>query len=97
METTGALKMELVDYVFSKFCEEDRVKEDILNMMEQFGLIVMFAPSPKEKMYFVPCQLKTPPGRICQWSHRLQIRAHCTCTFWEDLFLAVFSVSLFHD
>ena len=66
MEATGALKMELVDYVFSKFCEEDRVKEDILNMMEQFGLIVKFAPSPKDKMYFVPCQLKTPPGRICK-------------------------------
>ena len=66
MEATGALKMELVDYVFSNFCKEDRVKEDILNMMEQFGLIVKFAPSPKDKTYFVPCQLKTPPGRICQ-------------------------------
>ena len=64
MEATGALKIELVDYVFSKFCEEDSVKEDILNMMEQFGLIAQFAPSPKDKMYFVPCQLKTPPGPI---------------------------------
>ena len=66
METTGTLKMELVDYVFSKFCKQNRIKEDILNMMEQFGLIVNFTPSPGDELYFVPCQLKTPPACFCQ-------------------------------
>ena len=62
MEKTGLLSMELVDYVFSKFCEEGLVKEDILNMMEQFGLIVKFATSPTEVQYYVPAQLnRTPP------------------------------------
>ena len=54
--------MELVDYVFRKFCKEGLVKEDILNMMEQFGLIVKFATSPTEVQYYVPAQVsRTPP------------------------------------
>jgi len=62
MEKTGLLSMELVDYVFRKFCEKGLVKEDILNMMEQFGLIVKFATSPTEVRYYVPAQLnRTPP------------------------------------
>ena len=72
METTGALKMELVDFVFSKFCNQNRIKEDILNMMEQFGLIVNFAPSPGDELYFVPCQLKTPPACFSQVEPSLQ-------------------------
>ena len=35
-------------------------------MMEQFGLIVKFITSPKNEMYFVPCQLKTPPEALCE-------------------------------
>ena len=66
METTGVLKMELVDDVFSQFCQEGLIKQDILNMMEQFGLIVKFATSPTDEMYFVPCQLKTPPEPLCK-------------------------------
>ena len=67
METTGALHMELVDHVFSKHCQQQGlIKEDILNMMEQFGLIVKFATSPTNEMYFVPCQLKTPPDALCE-------------------------------
>ena len=64
MEKTGVLSMELVDDVFSQFCQEGLIKQDILNMMEQFGLIAKFATSPTDEMYFVPCQLKTPPGRL---------------------------------
>ena len=67
METTGVLDMELVDHVFSKCCQQQGlIKEDILNMMEQFGLIVKFATSPTNEMYFVPCQLKTPPDALCE-------------------------------
>ena len=67
METTGALHMELVDHVFSKCCQQQGlIKVDILNMMEQFGLIVKFITSPTNEMYFVPCQLKTPPEFLCE-------------------------------
>ena len=66
METTGVLSMELVDHVFPKFCQEGLIKQDILNMMEEFGLIVKFATSPTTVQYFVPAQLKTPPGRLCK-------------------------------
>ena len=65
METTGALHMELVDHVFSKYCQQGLIKEDILNMMEQFGLIAKYTTSPTNEMYFVPCQLKTPPDALC--------------------------------
>ena len=67
MEKTGALHMELVDHVFSKCCQQQGlIKEDILNMMEQFGLIVKFITSPTNEKYFVPCQLKTPPKDLCE-------------------------------
>ena len=67
MEKTGVLHMELIDHVFSKCCQQQiLIKEDILNMMEQFGLIVkiitLTSPTNEIKRYFVvPCQLKTPP------------------------------------
>ncbi|KAJ7358690.1 hypothetical protein OS493_022128 [Desmophyllum pertusum] len=44
VETTGVLSMELVDHVFYKFIQQGLVKEDILDMMEQFGLIAKFSP-----------------------------------------------------
>ena len=49
MEKTGVLNMELVEHVFSEFCQQGVVKEDILEMMMKFGLIVQFALSPTEK------------------------------------------------
>ena len=67
MEKTGSLHMELVDHVFSRCCQQQGlIKEDILNMMEQFGLIVKFITAPTNEMYFVPCQLKTPPEDLCE-------------------------------
>ena len=66
MEKTGILRMELVDYVFSKFCQQGLIKEDILNMMEQFGLIAKFVASPTDVKYFVPAQLSSKPGRLLQ-------------------------------
>ena len=63
--------MELVDHVFSKCCQQQSlikwIKEDILNMMEQFGLIVKIitSTSPTNEMYFVvPCQLKEPETNL---------------------------------
>ena len=58
--------MELVDDVFSKFIQQGIIKDDILNMMEQFGLIAKFSLSPSDVKYFVPAQLKTPLKDFCQ-------------------------------
>ena len=61
LEETGILSKELIDHVFRKFEEEDGVvKEDILHLMEQFGLIAQFS-----EKYFVPAQLKAPPDDLC--------------------------------
>ena len=68
----GVLHMELVDHVFSKCCQQSLInwiKEDILNMMEQFGLIVQIitltSPTNEIKTYFVvPCQLKAPETNL---------------------------------
>ena len=64
MEKTGVLNMELVEHVFSEFCQQGVAKEDILKMMMKFGLIVQFALSPTEEKYFVPCQLRSPPDNV---------------------------------
>ena len=53
--------MELVDHVFSKFIQQGVVKDDILNMMEQFGLIAKFSSTATGVKYFVPAQLKSSP------------------------------------
>ena len=58
--------MEHIDHVFSKFIQQDIIKDDILNMMEQFGLIAKFSPTLSDVKYFVPAQLKTPPKDLCQ-------------------------------
>ena len=58
--------MELVDHVFSKFIQQSVVKEDILDMMEQFGLIAKFSSTATDATYFVPAQLKTPPEGLCK-------------------------------
>ena len=60
LQKTGILRMELADYVFSKYCQHP-VRDDILNLMEQFGLIAKFASSPTDVEYFVPAQLSSPP------------------------------------
>ncbi|KAJ7358705.1 hypothetical protein OS493_022147 [Desmophyllum pertusum] len=63
VEKTGVLRMELVDHVFYKFIQQGLVKKDILDMMERFGLIAKFSPSPTDVKYFVPAQLKSSPER----------------------------------
>lgn len=64
LEETGILSVELVDHVFSKFCQQGVVKKDILDMMEKFGLIVKFAAPERDVRYLVPVQLRAPPGRL---------------------------------
>ena len=58
--------MELVDDVFSRVIQQGVIKEDILDMMEQFGLIAKFSPSPTDVKYFVPCQLKSSHEELCK-------------------------------
>ncbi|KAJ7384888.1 hypothetical protein OS493_019568, partial [Desmophyllum pertusum] len=66
VETSGVLSMELVDLVFSRFIQQGVIKEDILDMMERFGLIAKFSPSPTDVKYFVPAQLKSSPEHLCK-------------------------------
>ena len=66
LERSGVLKMELVDYVFSPLIQQGVNKEDILDMMEQFGLIAKYSPSPADVQYFVPCQLSSSPEELCK-------------------------------
>ena len=65
MEITGVLSMELVDHVFSKFCQQGFAKENILHLMERFGLIAKCAFPINGVKYFVPAQLRSQPGRLC--------------------------------
>ena len=58
--------MEHVDHVFSKFILQGVMKDDILDMMEQFGLIAKFETSPTDVKYFVPAQLKSPPEDVAE-------------------------------
>ena len=58
--------MELVEHVFSKFKSQRVEKEDILDMMEQFGLIAKYTSTATSTKYFVPAQLKTTPKSICK-------------------------------
>ena len=46
--------MELLDHVFSKFLLEGVARKDILDLMEQFGLIAKFSSSKTGENYFVP-------------------------------------------
>ncbi|XP_022809132.1 uncharacterized protein LOC111346088 isoform X2 [Stylophora pistillata] len=65
LERSGVLKMELVDRVFSSLIQQGVNKEDILDLMEQFGLIAKYSPSPAHVQYFVPCQLRSSPKELC--------------------------------
>jgi len=56
--------MELVDHVFSKLFLQGVVKDDILHMMERFGLVAKFSTSSSDVKYFVPAQLKASPDDL---------------------------------
>ena len=66
LERSGVLKMEFVDHVFSPLIQQGVNKGDILDMMEQFGLIAKYSPSLADVQYFVPCQLRSSPEELCK-------------------------------
>ena len=49
--------MELVDLVFSNFLLKGVARKNILDLMEQFGLIAKFSSLKTGEKYFVPSQL----------------------------------------
>ena len=62
--------MDLVDHVFSDFIRKGLSKQDILNMMELYGLIAKFpfppADGEHQQEYFVPAQLRSLPLGLCE-------------------------------
>ena len=56
LERSGVLMMELVDHIFSPLIQQGVKKEDILDMMEQFGLIAKYSPSPADAGVPIPEQ-----------------------------------------
>ncbi|KAJ7339407.1 hypothetical protein OS493_005802 [Desmophyllum pertusum] len=70
LEESGILRMTLVDHVFTDFIQKDLSKEDILDMMELYGLIAKFSFLPAvdehEQRYFVPAQLRSSPSNLCK-------------------------------
>ena len=66
VKESGVLSMELLHHVLAKFLDWDDVaKDDILDLMEQSGLIAKFSHFKTGEKYFVPSQLKMPPDSIC--------------------------------
>ena len=71
LERSGILRMALVDHIFAKFIQEGLSKQDILDMMEVYGLITKFSGSSAESEqeqieYFVPSQLRSSPSGLCE-------------------------------
>ncbi|XP_078383076.1 uncharacterized protein LOC144665670 [Oculina patagonica] len=68
LEESGILRMALVDHVFVDLIQKGLSKEDILNMMELYGLIAKFSFPPadgeQEERYFVPAQLRSSPSDL---------------------------------
>jgi len=68
LEEKGILRMDLVDHVFADFIQKGLSKEDILNMMELYGLIAKFSFLPTDgehqQEYFVPSLLRSPPSGL---------------------------------
>lgn len=59
--------MDLVNHVFDKFIQEGLSKQDILGMMELYGLIVKLTGGvTDEPRYIVPAQLKSSPSGLCE-------------------------------
>ena len=71
LEQSGILKMALVDHIFAEFIQKSLSKQDILDMMEVYGLITKFSSSSAESEreqteYFVPSQLRSSPLGLCE-------------------------------
>ena len=57
--------MELIDHAFNEHIKSGLDKEDILSLMEHYGLIAKFSPNEKPR-YFVPAQLTSTPAELCE-------------------------------
>ena len=57
--------MELIDHVFDEHIKRGLDKEDILSLMENYGLIAKFSATEKPS-YFVPAQLTSTPAELCE-------------------------------
>ena len=70
LEENGILRIALVDHVFSEFIQRGLLKQDILDMMELYGLIAKFSVATNEngaeQKYFVPTQLRSSPSGLCE-------------------------------
>ncbi|XP_068753876.1 uncharacterized protein [Montipora capricornis] len=72
LQDTGILRTALVDHVFADFIEKGHLKQDILEMMELYGLIAKFSSgmstsgNEEEQIYFVPTQLTSSPSELCE-------------------------------
>lgn len=70
LEESGILRSSLVDHVFTDFIQKGLIKEDILNMMELYGLIAKLSCLSSEgelgQKYFVPAQLRSSPSGLCK-------------------------------
>ncbi|XP_015747882.1 PREDICTED: uncharacterized protein LOC107327651 isoform X2 [Acropora digitifera] len=68
LEENGILRIALVDHVFSEFIQKGLFKQDILDMMELYGLIAKFSVASNEngaeQKYFVPTQLRSSPSGL---------------------------------
>jgi len=68
LEVSGILGTALVDHVFSEFIQKGLFKQDILDMMELYGLIAKFSVATNEngaeQKYFVPTQLRSSPSAL---------------------------------
>ena len=70
LEESGLLDIQLVDHVFSSFLQSGQSKDDILSMMEMYGLIAKFTSGTSETgeqadtKYFVPAQLCSTPQTL---------------------------------
>jgi len=65
--------MTLIDHVFADFIEKGLSKDDILDMMELYGLVAKFSFAPsageEEQRYFVPAQLRSSPSNLSEINH----------------------------
>ena len=85
MERDGILHKELIDLAFKKLgAKEQSTKEDLLAMMELYGLIAKFPVKEKSgedtMHYFVPAQLTSSPEELS----RLEPRDGDPCVLYVD-------------
>ena len=64
MEEQGILHEELIGPAFRELTNDMETKEDMLAMMEEYGLVAKFPVSRQTGRYFVPAQLTSSPETL---------------------------------